>query len=101
MCARRRDVLAAETVEERETRLQQMRAHRHYVLAAETVEEREAWLQLRIDRLAAESAVQRNDRLQRDRDRHRQLQAVQSRLPLFDQQSAGKQMLKFRAPCLT
>ena len=60
-----RDRLAAETVEEREARLQYMRDR----LAAETVEEREARLQYMRDRLAAETEEEREARLQYMRDR--------------------------------
>ena len=60
-----RDRLAAESDEERETRLQRMRDR----LAAESDEERETRLQRMRDRLAAESDEERETRLQRMRDR--------------------------------
>ena len=62
------DMLAAETPEEREARLQHMSTFQHKRLAAETAEEREV-------------------RLQCDRQIHRDQQLVQSQLPLFEQHS--------------
>ena len=80
MTASNRSRLAAETAEERESRLRQiyMTASNHARLAAETAEEREA-------------------RLQSDRLRHRQQQVMQAQLPLFQQSSVRTKMRKFHA----
>ena len=64
--------LAAETPDEREARLQQMSTYQRERLAAETEEEREARLQqmntFQHERLAAETEEEREVRLQCDRD---------------------------------
>ena len=70
--------LASETAEERTARLQQMSTNQHERLASETAEEREV-------------------RLQYYGDRHRDLQVVQSQLPLFEQCSVRTKMLRFHA----
>ncbi len=91
--------LAAETEEERDARLQQMRITQHERLAAETEEERDARLQqmrtTRHERLAAETEEERDTRMQCDRERHREHQVVNPQLPLLHQQSVQKKMLKF------
>ena len=78
MSANRHERLASETAEERTTRLQLMSAIRHERLASETAEEREV-------------------RLQYYSDRHRELQVMQSQLPLFEQRSVPTKMLRFHA----
>ena len=87
-----------ETAEERTARLQQMSANRHERLASETAEERTARLQQmsanQHKRLASETA---EVRLQYYSDRHRELQVVQSQLPLFEQRSVHTKMLRFHA----
>ena len=49
------------------------------------------------ERLAAETAEEREVRLQCDRQRHRDQQLVQSQLPLFEQHSIRAKMHKFHA----
>ena len=99
--ASQRERLAAETAEERETRLLQLSASQRERLAAETAEEREArqlqWSASRRERLAAEFAEEREARLQCDRQRHREQVVVQSQLPLFQQHSVRSKMLRFHA----
>ena len=70
--------MTAETHEERETRLERLRAAQQERLATETAEEREA-------------------RQQHDRVSHHQLRDAQSRLPLLEQHSVQTKMLKFHA----
>ena len=111
--------LAAETDEQREARLQRVRANQSERLAAETEEQREARLhrmhinhderitteteeqrEVRLQRtranqskrLAAETEEQREARLQRDRERHREQQ--QPQLPLLEQPSVQAKMRK-------
>ena len=76
-----RESLAAETPEERETRLQQMSIYQHERLAVETPEERKT-------------------RLQCYRARYRE-QSAQSQLPLFQQSSVRAKMGKFHASMAT
>ena len=101
MSANRHERLASETAEERTTRLQQTSANRHERLASETAEERTARLQQmsanQHERLASETAEEREVRLQYYSDRHRELQVVQSQLPLFEQRSVRTKMLRFHA----
>ena len=52
----RRDRFTAESAEEREARLEQIRARRRERLATESTEERDARLQRRRDQLTTESA---------------------------------------------
>ena len=78
--ANRHERLASETAEERTARLQQMSANRHERLASEIAEERDLEV-----------------RLQYYSDRHRELQVVQSQLPLFEQRSVRTKMLRFHA----
>ena len=96
-----RDRLASETAEERTTRLQQMSANQHERLTSEIAEERTARLQQtnthQRDRLVNETAEEREARLQYYSDRHRELQVVQSHLPLFEQRSVRTKMLRFHA----
>ena len=68
MSADQHERLANETAEERTARLRQISADQHERLENETAEEREAQLQYYSDR-------------------HRELQVVQSQLPLFEQRS--------------
>ena len=49
------------------------------------------------ERLAAETAEEREVRLQCDRQRHRDQQLVRSQLPLFEQHSIRAKMHKFHA----
>ena len=99
--ANRRERLASETAEERTARLQQMSANQHERLASETAEERTARLQYmsanQHERLASETAEEREVRLQYYSDRHRELQVVQSQLPLFELRSVRTKMLRFHA----
>ena len=60
-----------ETVDERQARLQLMSDCQRNRVAAESVAERQAQLQQMCERLAAET-TEREARLQRDRDRHRE-----------------------------
>ena len=101
MSANRHKRLASETAEQRTARLQQMSAKWHKRLASETAEQRTARLQQmsanRHKRLASETAEERDVRLQYYSDRHRELQVVQSQLPLFEQRSVCTKMLRFHA----
>ena len=76
-------------------RLQLLSDRQRERLATESATEREARLQRRRDSLATESTEQREARLQNYSDRHRELGAVQSSLPLFHQQSIRRKMLHF------
>ena len=97
MRATSHDRLTAETGEERDARLQQMRDR----LASETGEEREARLQQmsaqQHDRLVSETAEERDIRLQCYSVRHREQIVVLSQLPLFEQRSVPTKMLRFHA----
>ena len=90
---------AAQTAQRRGADLQQ-RSER---LADETAEEREARLRQMTAsnhaRLAAETAEEREARLQSDRVlvRHRHQLVMQAQLPLFQQSSVRTKMLKFHA----
>ena len=93
--------LASEITEEREARLQQMSVDQRKRLASETLVEREARLQqmsvFQHDRLVSKTIEEREVWLQSCRDRLRQLQVVQSRLPLFEQHYFHTNMLGFHA----
>ena len=73
-----RDKLVAETTEEKEARLQQMRVHQLDRLASETAKEREVWLKY-----------------------CRDWRLVQSQLPLFEQHSIPTKMLRCHADMAT
>ena len=96
-----RDRLAAETPEERETRLQHMRDR----LAAETTEERETRLQRmstnQRERLAVETPEERELRLECYSTRYMEQQSVQPQLPLFQQCSIQAKMRKFHTNMAT
>ena len=96
-----RDRLAAETPEERETRLQHMRDR----LAAETTEERETRLQRvstnQHERLAVETPKERELRLECYSTRYMEQQFVQPQLPLFQQCSIQPKMRQFHANMAT
>ena len=87
MRATRSERLASQTSEERAARLQEMSARLRERLAFETAEERTARLQQmsanQPERLASETAEEREVRLQYYSDKHRELQVVQSQLPLL------------------
>ena len=100
-----RNRVAAESIEEREVRLQQMSTYQGERLATETVEEREARLQQtrssQVERLAAENAEEREARQQHDREslREQRVQRTlgQLHLPLLQQRSVQAKMRKFHA----
>ena len=96
--ARDRARRAAQTAEERDARLRQIRDNRRQSLATETEEERAARLQQmsanQHHRLAAETGSEREARLQRNREGQR---GQQSQLPLFEQPSVQAKMRKFHA----
>ena len=92
-----RDRLAAETPEERETRLQRMSSNQYERLAVETPEERETRLQQMRDRQAAETPEERELRLKCYSRRYMEQQSVQPQLPLFQHRSIQAKMRKFHA----
>ena len=96
-----RDRLAAETPEERETRLQRMSTNQRERLAVETAEERETRLQQMRDRRAAETPEERELRLEDYSTRYMEQQCVQPQLPLFQQHSIHAKMRKFHANMAT
>ena len=108
--------LAAETTPERDVRLQLMSALQDVRLAAESAAEtpgcsrwvpvvwkigRDTRLHQMRDRLAAETTVERDARLEYDRARHREQQTVQSQVPLFQQCSIQVKVRKFHANMAT
>ena len=96
-----RDRLASETAVEKESRLQQMSVQQRDRLASETAKEKESKLQQmsaqQHDRLASETAEERDIRLQCYSVRHREQIVVLSQLPLFEQRSVRTKMLGFHA----
>ena len=95
MSANQRDRRAAETVEERQQRLEHMSANQRERLAAETVEEREARLQRtsanQCERRAAESIEEREERWQRASERDTRT----TREEPFKQRSVQLKMRRF------
>ena len=91
--------LASETPEERAAWLEQLVVNQQQRLASETPEERAARLQQLVQnqqvRLCAENRQQREVRLQRDRIHHRNLQTVDTQLPLLHQPRVHSKMANF------
>ena len=102
---RERERMAAETTEERETRLQRMRTNQRERLAVETPEERETRLQRmstnQRERLAVETPEERELRLECYSTRYMEQQSVQPELPLFQHCSIQAKMRKFHANMAT
>ena len=96
--ARDRARRAAQTAEERDARLRQIRDNRRQILATESEEKRAARLQQmsanQHHRMAAETGSEREARLQGNREGQR---GQQSQLPLFEQPSVQAKMRKFHA----
>jgi len=91
--------LALESTEEREARLQRMSLSQQSRLASEMMEERLTYSKLETTDMRdyMPRVLQRGDSAQRDRDHHRQQQAIDPQISMFEQQSVRTRMTKFHS----